>query len=84
MSSPNLPSGWTSTGYIVTNQLSEVRLSSSGTAGSITSPSVTVVGDSIQLLVRAKQYDKSTLTVACNDVTAATFTMGSQLPNICS
>lgn len=79
ISSPNLPSGWTSTGYIVTNQLSEVRLSSSGTAGSITSSSVTVVGDSIQLLVRAKQYNTDNgakLTVACNDVTVATFTTG--------
>jgi len=79
VSTPNLPSGWTSTGYIVTNQLSEVRLASSGTAGSIIAPSIAVDADSVQLLVRAKQYGSDNgakLTVLCNDVTVTTFTTG--------
>mgnify|MGYP003592838302 FL=1 len=54
-------------------------MASGAQPGSITSPSVDVVGDSIQLLVRAKQYSSDNgakLTVACNDVTVATFTTG--------
>lgn len=72
---PNLPVTWTEMGYIDKSQYSEIQLASGGTAGSISSP-VMEVGDSIQILVRAKLAgaDKGApLTVLCNDVIIGTF-----------
>ena len=75
MDSPNLPVKWTEMGYVEKSQYSEIQLASGGNVGSISSPLIEV-GDSVQILVRAKQAgtDKGApLTVSCNDVVVGTF-----------
>jgi len=75
VNTPNLPLNWKETGYVTKNQLSEIRLASGSTLGSISSPLIEI-GDSVQVLVRAKQYNTDNgapLTISCNDVTLATF-----------
>jgi len=75
VNTPNLPLNWTETGYVSKNQLSEIRLASGSTQGSIISPLIEI-GDSAQILVRAKQYNTDNgapLTISCNDVIVGTF-----------
>ena len=75
LSTPNLPVGWSSSGYLVSNQLSEIRLSSASQAGVMYSPAF-VLSDSVRIQVRAKYYDSgSKLTISSGSSNLSVFTL---------